>query len=153
VVNRKKGLDGIAIVMVGFLAGCATTGKSVGAGALVGAGVGAGAGLLADPGDQGQNRIRNVFIGSAIGGALGAGVGYVADRYVKDEKDESYRKGKVDKEKEISGRLDSTSVNQPRLIPAKTEARWVPDQVRGNTFIPGHFEFQIVEGARWESSK
>jgi hypothetical protein len=150
---RDKVFSCIGIVIIAALAGCSTTGKSVGAGGLVGGGLGAGAGLLADPGDNGQNRIRNVFIGSAIGGALGAGTGYVADRFVKDEKDEAYKKGKSDKEKEISDRLDSSSVSQPRLLPAKTEARWIPDQIRGNTFIPGHFEFNIVEGARWESNK
>ncbi len=38
---------------------------------------------------------------------------------------------------------------QPVLVPPKVDARFVDDQVRGNVFVPGHFEYQ-VRPARWK---
>ena len=38
---------------------------------------------------------------------------------------------------------------EPILIPPRVEARYVEDQVRGGTFIPGHVEYQIIEPAKW----
>lgn len=46
---KKKLFSRFAISMLTVCCGCATTGKSVGMGALTGAGVGAGVGFLADP--------------------------------------------------------------------------------------------------------
>lgn len=137
------------------LSGCATTGKSVAMGAAGGAALGAGAGLIADPGPKGKYRTRNVLIGTAIGGVIGAGAGYIADREIKDSKDDAYKKGKEDALKENADKqaqYDGGDSRQPQLIPPKTEARWVPDQIRGQTFIPGHFEYVILQGARWQGA-
>ena len=134
-----------------FVSACATTGGSVGAGAAAGGLVGAGVGAIADPGRHGVDRFRNVVIGTAIGGVVGAGVGFMMDRHVKDERQESYEKGKKEAEKDAESHAAESLGNLPRLIPAKTEARWVPDQIRGTTFVPGHFEYMIVEGARWSA--
>ena len=137
-----------------FISGCASTGKSIGAGALGGAALGGGVGAIADPGPNGKNRIRNVLIGSAIGSVVGAGAGYLADHAIKEDKDDAYKQGRSDAEKEISARAANSSDDaQPKLVPAKTEARWIPDQVRGSIFIPGHFEYLIIQGAHWESGK
>lgn len=141
----------IFLLMIG--ASCATTGRSVGLGAGTGAAAGTGVGLLANPGDNGQNRVRNVLIGSAIGGALGAGVGYLGDRVVRGKEQESYDKGKSEAKKETETQINTSLSEQPQLMPAKTEARWIPDQVRGNTFVPGHFEYVIIEGAKWQTSR
>jgi hypothetical protein len=135
------------------LFGCSTTGTSVGAGAGVGAALGATAGVLADPGPGGSNRFRNVVIGSAIGGALGAGTGFMIDREVKDEKQDAFEKGKQAALQEQASHSSGNSSGEPRLIPPKTEARWIPDQVHGSTFVPGHFEYVILENSRWESTK
>lgn len=135
------------------LSGCATTGKSIGAGGVGGATLGAGVGALADPGPDGENRVRNILIGTAAGGAVGAGAGYLVDRYVKEGEDEAYKKGKGDVQKEIFDQTSSSNAAQPRLIPPRTEARWIPDQVRGNIFVPGHFEYVIIEGAKWETKR
>jgi hypothetical protein len=135
------------------LAGCATTGSSVGAGAGVGAALGATAGVLADPGEGGANRFRNIVIGSAIGGALGAGTGFMIDRQAKDEKQEAFEKGKQAGVQEQASRATSSSGNEPRMIPAKSEARWIGDQVHGSTFVPGHFEYVILENSHWETGK
>ena len=133
-----------------LVSGCATTGQSVGLGAGSGALLGAGAGALADPGSHGGNRVRNVLIGTAIGGALGAGVGYLAGHNTENEKSEAYQKGKGDEKTEQQKRASNPDGTSPQLIAPKTEARWVPDQVRGTVFIPGHFEYVILEGAHWE---
>ena len=129
--------------------GCSTTGKSIGAGALSGGVLGAGVGALADPGNAGENRFRNVVIGTAVGSAVGAGTGFMADQYAKNEKVDAYEKGKKDAEEAVNARLKSSQSKQPRLLPAKTEAHWVNDSIRSNVFIPGHFEYQIIEPARW----
>lgn len=133
-----------------FMSACATTGGSVGAGAASGGLVGAGVGAIADPGSQGQNRIRNIVIGTAAGGVVGAGAGFMMDRHVKDERQEAFERGKKDGAREAPSSTRSPGAS-PQLMPAKTEARWIPDQVRGSTFVPGHFEYIIIENARWSA--
>lgn len=130
--------------------GCSTLGKSAGAGASVGAGVG----LIADPGPNGSKRIRNVLIGSAVGGVLGAGVGHILGKNAENDRTAARNQGKNEAALEMQSRLSAESnETQPRLIPPKTEARWVPDLARGSTFIPGHFEYVIIEPARWEMGR
>ncbi|MGZ6311230.1 MAG: hypothetical protein ACXWOH_11390 [Bdellovibrionota bacterium] len=125
--------------------------RSVGLGAGIGSAAGAGVGAIADPGPDGSNRIRNVVIGTAVGGALGAGAGFLLDRNAQSDRSSSFEQGKKAGIESVESEANSPGASTPRLIPAKTEARWVPDQVRGNTFVPGHFEYLITEGARWET--
>jgi hypothetical protein len=135
---------------LGMLFGCATTGQSVAAGGAGGAVLGAGVGALADPGEGGAHRIRNVLIGTGVGAVLGAGAGLLIHAGNESSKAEGLEKGKQQGQKEIEARANSPDGNPPRLIPPRTEARWIPDVVRGNTFVPGHFEYVILEGARWD---
>ncbi|MGE4232077.1 MAG: hypothetical protein AB7F43_02000 [Bacteriovoracia bacterium] len=150
---KRQNLYPLSLLALNLCIACSTPGRSIGAGAGVGAASGAAMGYLADPGQDGENRVRNVVIGSAIGGVLGAGVGFAADQLVKDEKQESYEKGKADAKKETPAQYSQAPYGNPTLLPAKTEAKWVPDQVRGNTFVPGHYEYIIIEGARWDASR
>lgn len=136
-----------------FVSACSTPGKSVGAGAALGGLAGAGVGAIANPGKKGENRFRNVVVGTAVGAAVGAGAGYLADRYVQNERDEAEAKGRAEANKENAGPPASAAFGSPQLVPAKTEARWVPDQIRGSIFVPGHFEYVIIEGARWETER
>jgi phage tail tape-measure protein len=136
-----------------FQSGCSTPSRSAGAGALAGGVAGAGLGALADPGRGGENRFRNVVIGTAIGSGVGAGAGFMLGEHVKDERDAAREDGKRNALKDAQTHAASSSGTTPRLIPARTEAHWVPDQIRGNTFVPGHFEYQIIENARWESGQ
>ena len=131
-----------------FSFSCSSTGKSVGAGAAAGGMLGAGVGAIADPGENGRNRSRNVVIGTAAGSATGAAAGFMVDRSAKDDRETAYAQGSKDGKKEISDQA-AYSGSGPRLLPAKTEAKWVPDQVRGNVFVPGHFEYVISETAHW----
>jgi phage tail tape-measure protein len=110
-------------------------------------------GALADPGSGGQNRFRNVVIGTAIGAGVGAGAGYMLGEHVRKERDSARAEGKSEAMKDAQAHAAEANSTAPRLIPARTEARWVSDQVRGNVFIPGHFEYQIIENARWESAQ
>jgi phage tail tape-measure protein len=142
-----------SILLINLCLGCSTTGKSVGAGATIGGLAGGTAGALADPGPGGSNRFRNVLIGTAIGGALGTGAGLLVDSAVKDDKKDSYEKGKKDAEHDFQVRSQATSGNEPKLIPPKTEARWIGDQVHGSTFVPGHFEYVILENSHWEPAR
>lgn len=127
--------------------GCSTSGKSTMAGAGIGAGLGAGVGAMVDPGPKGENRIRNVFIGSTAGALVGAGGGYLTHQGISKKEDEAYEKGK--KDGKTSAIEFTPNSAEPVLIPAKVEARFVDDQVRGSVFVPAHFEYRIVEPARW----
>lgn len=151
--KRKKFFLGCAFVCTASLSGCATTGQSIGAGATSGGILGAGVGALADPGQNGGNRIRNVLIGTAAGAIVGAGTGYATNEMVKGGNNDAYQKGKTDSQKEQAQAAASSGINPPKLVPPKTEARWIPDQARGSVFVPGHFEYVIIEGARWEPSR
>lgn len=143
----------ILLLSLTYFPGCATPGGSVGVGAAAGGLTGAGAGALADPGRHGANRLRNVVIGTAVGAAVGAGAGYAADRYVQGEREAAAKNVKDQAARDADTHAAAGAGLEPKLLPARTEARWMPDQVRGQTFIPGHFEYVITEGARWEAGK
>ena len=130
-----------------YLSACATGGKSTLLGTGVGAGVGAGIGALADPGPKGEGRIRNVFIGAAAGSLIGAGAGYLGHELVESKEKAAYEKGKKDSEKSQS--VSDSGSAAPVLLPPRVESRFVEEQVRGNVFVPAHFEYVIVEPARW----
>lgn len=134
--------------------GCSSTGGSLATGAGIGSLAGAGVGAVADPGPNGSNRFRNVVIGTAGGALVGAGTAYAIDRSNRDSVEDGKRQGRKDAEDEWSKRTASSSQSgSPELLPPKTEAKWIPDQVRGSTFVPGHFEYQIVAPARWDTKR
>jgi len=109
-------------------------------------------GAIADPGPDGNNRFRNIVIGTAAGSLVGAGAAYAIDRSNHDSNEDGKKQGKKEAEEEANRRNQSSgSGNTPELIPPKTEAKWIPDQVHGSTFVPGHFEYSIVSPARWEA--
>ena len=135
------------LTLLGVLTGCATSGKSTLVGSGVGAGVGAGIGAMVDPGPKGEGRIRNVFIGAAAGSLVGGVAGYLAHESIEKREKDALEKGKAEGKKEQSESF--VEGEQPVLIPAKVEPRFVDDQVRGNVFIPKHMEYRIVEPARW----
>ena len=138
-----------AVLVSGFLlGGCATGGKSTLFGAGVGAGVGAGIGAMVDPGPKGEGRIRNVFIGAAAGSLIGAGTGYLAHGGVESREKNAFEKGKKEGKKTPSEYVGGAP-GEPTLLPPRVEARFVDEQVRGNIYVPAHFEYVIVEPARW----
>ena len=144
-MRSRKVIAGIFLIAI--TPGCATSGKSTLLGGGVGAGVGAGIGAMVDPGPKGEGRIRNVFIGAAAGSLIGAGTGYFAHDAIEGREKDAYSKGK--KDAESSQPAASGQSGAPVLLPPRVEARFVDEQVRGTTFVPAHFEYIIVEPARW----
>lgn len=139
----------LSLPILAFLAqACATSGSSTLTGSAIGAGFGAGVGALADPGDKGRNRIRNVFIGATAGSLVGAGTGLLAHNVVEDNEKDAFEKGKSVGQKNAS-QASANGPTQPTLLPPRIESRFVDDSVRGNVFVPAHFEYVIVEPARW----
>lgn len=128
-----------------LLIGCATKGKSAGLGAAVGAGAGAIAGGLADPGQDGEYRTRNVIIGTALGGMAGLVAGDMIHQNIEAQKKEAFLQGKAAAPPPQAGAM-------PTLKPARVEAQWIEGHPVGqNRWVEGHYEFIIVEPARWEN--
>lgn len=139
----------IALLVSASLAGCATSTKSVLFGAGTGAAAGAGIGALVDPGPKGRGRIKNAYIGAAAGAVLGGGAGYLLHETIEAKETAALEKGKA--EGAMRAAQAASNGNPPNLIPAKVEVRFVDDQTKGNTFVPAHFEYVILEPARWSN--
>lgn len=141
----------LIILMLSFaltsvmLSGCATQNKSLALGGAIGAGTGAIIGGIADPGKDGQFRTRNVIIGSSFGAIAGMAGGAVIHSNSEDKKKEAYEQGKSEATKKLQ-----TSSTMPNLKNPKVEARWIDGKISGNRYIEGHFEYVIMEPARWE---
>jgi hypothetical protein len=131
-----------------FLTGCATQGRTTMLGSGIGTLLGGGVGAIADGGEEGKSRIRNVFIGSTIGGLAGTAAGFLSHELIENREKEAFEKGAKEENKR-----QNTSYSKPRiptLKQPKVESRYIDDQVKGNVFVPGHYEFYISESARWE---
>lgn len=133
---------GESIAVAAALTGCATSGSSTLLGSGIGAGLGAALGAAVDPGPKAEGRIRNVFIGAAAGSLLGGATALLTHNAIEAKADEAFEKGKKEGQK-------TTPADGPELLPAKVEARFVEETVRGSVFVPAHFEYVIVEPARW----
>jgi hypothetical protein len=133
-----------AIILV-ISSGCATQGKSLALGGAIGAGSGAIIGGIADPGKDGKYRTRNVIIGSALGSMAGMATAAFVHSRAEDNKREAYEEGRLDSEKK-----QLASGTMPNLKNPKVEAHWVDGKITGNRYIEGHFEYVILEPARWE---
>jgi hypothetical protein len=123
---------------------CASKGKSIGLGGTIGAGTGAALGGIINPGKNGEYRTRNVIIGAGIGGIAGMFAGNAIHDNNEKKQKEAFEKGKQ------SATQNQSSGVMPELRNPKVEARWVEGRVQGNRYVDGHFEYVIVEQARWE---
>ena len=124
------------------LAGCATQDKSKSLGGAIGTGVGAVLGGIADPGKDGQFRTRNVIVGAALGGMAGLIAGNVIHENTERQKQEAYKSGQASPTKKPD--------TMPNLQNPRVDARWVDGRILGNRYVDGHWEYVIVEPARWE---
>ena len=127
-----------------LLSSCATENKSLALGGTIGAGTGAIVGGIADPGKDGQYRTRNVIIGSSVGGMVGMATGALIHSNTEDKKREAVDQAKSDANKKLQ------SGAMPNLKNPKVEAHWVDGKIIGNRYVDAHFEYVIVEQARWE---
>ncbi len=125
-------------------AGCATQSKSIGLGGAIGAGGGAVLGGIADPGKNGEYRTRNVIVGSALGGMAGMIAGSVIHENTEKQKQEAFKRGQSSPAKQPG--------SMPNLKDPKVDARWVDGRIVGNRYVEGHWEYVIVEPARWEEN-
>lgn len=128
------------------LNGCATAGKSAAFGGAVGAGTGMAIGAIADPGQNGQYRTRNVVIGGALGTMAGMFAGSLIHSSGEKGKAEAFKAGQAS-----APPIDPNE--QPKLIPAQWRAEVVEAKRIGNRFIPRHVEFVITDQARWEEAQ
>ncbi len=131
----------LALTLVGILSACSTANKSVVAGAGFGAIGGAAIGGIADPGKNGEYRTRNVLVGATLGTMVGAVSGSLIHKKMEASKKEAYEKGKSTPRPDSSG--------QPTLTEPKVDARWIEGHGQGNRWIDGHWEYIILEPARW----
>lgn len=132
----------VALTLV--MAGCATQSKSIGLGGAIGAGGGAVLGGIADPGKNGEYRTRNVIVGSALGGMAGMIAGSLVHENTEKQKDEAFKRGQAS-----SGKKPDS---MPSLKTPKVDARWVEGRIIGNRYVEAHWEYLIVEPARWEEN-
>lgn len=136
----------IALIYIGALllaSGCATQGKSAGLGAAIGGGTGALIGHIADPGKNGEYRTRNVILGTAVGAMAGSIAGDLSYKELESQKRDAFLKGKASAPQARDGAM-------PTLKNPKVESRWVEGRISGNKYIEGHYEYIILEPARWE---
>jgi hypothetical protein len=132
--------------LICILSGCATSGKSMGLGAAIGAGTGMALGAIADPGQNGQYRTRNVIIGGTLGAMTGMIAGAAIHSASEKDKAEAYKSGQAS-----APPIDPNE--QPKLIPAQWRAEVVEAKRVGNRFIPRHVEYVITDQARWEDAQ
>ena len=134
----------ISIIALSFAcAGCVTQSKSLALGGGIGVGTGALMGSIADPGKSGEFRTRNIVVGSALGGMAGMIAGSLIHENTEKQKQEAFEKGQAAAPKKASGEM-------PSLKNPKVEARWVDAKTIGNRYVVGHWEYIIMEPARWE---
>jgi ABC-type uncharacterized transport system auxiliary subunit len=127
-----------------ILGGCSTAGKSVGLGAGLGGGTGMAIGAIADPGQNGQYRTRNIIIGGALGAMTGMIAGSVIHSSTEKDKAEAFKAGQAMAPPSIDPN------EQPKLIQAQWRAEVVEAKRIGNRFVPKHVEYIITDQARWE---
>jgi hypothetical protein len=138
-MQPRNYLSGLVIVTA--LCGCATESKSVGTGAAIGALGGAAIGGIADPGKNGEYRTRNVLVGAALGTVAGVVSGALIHKKMEEAKKVAFEKGQTNPK--------GGSGTAPALTEPKVEARWIEGHAQGNRFIDGHWEYLILEPARW----
>lgn len=145
-----KKLKLLFVATIAFsLTACSTGSKSMLFGAGTGAAAGAGIGALVDPGPKGRGRIKNAYVGAAAGAVLGGAAGYLIHDSMESRESAAFEKGKSEGLTRAS--KATSDGNPPNLIPPKVEVRFVDDQVKGNVFVPAHFEYIILEPARWSN--
>lgn len=134
------------LILVVTMTGCATESKSIGLGGAIGAGTGAVLGGIVDPGQNGEFRTRNVIVGSALGGMAGMIAGSLIHENTEGKKQEAFQKGQASAQHKSQGTM-------PDLKNAKVEAHWIEGRITGNRYVEPHWEYVIVEPARWQESE
>ena len=143
----KSSLSISSLLSLAALQSCVTPGGSIAAGAGSGAALGGVGGYAISQGASPGERNRQAAIGAGAGAVLGGITGYMVHNELKDRDQKSYEQGAKEAKKNSAVPVDPP--RPPMLVPAQTDAIWIDDQVRGTKYIPGHYEYQIREKARW----
>ncbi len=140
----------LLVLTLCFVPACSTTGRTTLLGMGLGLATGAAIGTAADAGPKARYRTQNVAIGSAIGSVLGAIVAFL---FHPNEAQRPISGTNVPAPAAISDPLTQPNglTTPPIMTPPKVETHFVDDEVVGNKFIPGHFEYQIVEPPKWNN--
>jgi hypothetical protein len=137
----------LLLVLALPLVGCATQTRSTMLGGAIGAGTGAVlGGIVAPGGKNGEYRTRNVIVGTAVGGMAGMVTGALIGDKIEKEKQEAFKNGQATRAKA------PPPGSPPSLQSAKVDARWVEGRIMGNRYVEGHWEYIIIEPARWEDN-
>ena len=139
----------LALALVSQITACASKGRSTLLGAGTGAAAGGAIGALVDPGPSGRGRIKNAYVGAAAGAVLGGAAGFIIQDSIDSKEAAAREKAKSDGM--LKAMQSGGSGSSPNLVPAKVEVRFVEDQIKGNVFVPAHFEYVILEPARWSN--
>jgi hypothetical protein len=130
------------LLILSLTSACATQGRSAGLGAAIGGGTGMSIGAIADPNANGEARTRNVIVGGALGSFLGMAAGLAVHKGMEISKAEGKKEGMAS--------AAQASGNPPQLSQPKVETIWVDSKIVGNRYVEGHFEYLILEPARWQ---
>ena len=133
----------LLLIILLIFSGCATSKKSVALGGVIGGTTGAVMGGISYPGRHGEERTRNVIIGTILGATAGIIAGKLFNSEIQKEKKKAFEKGKESAPRIAGGAI--ASLSNPQI-----ETRWVEGRIVGNRYVEGHFEYVIVEPARWE---
>jgi hypothetical protein len=131
-----------------FISGCAASGQTTLLGLGVGSLVGGAVGAAMDGGPRDRLRPQNIYLGSAIGGILAATTAFL---FHPDPEKKTEMADIAAKTNELMRPKKAVpeATEQPLLVPPKVETRYIDDQVKGSTFVPGHLEFQITQPSQW----
>lgn len=144
---KKKCLSIYLAAALGCV-GCASSGGTTLIGLAAGAATGGTIGAATDQSRRGRQQFQNASIGAAVGGALGAFIAFLV--HPRDAKEVTEPPvPKMIPGTQIPDSAQTAPTEAPVLTPAQVETRYVDDQVRGNTFVPGHLEYQIVQPSQW----
>lgn len=135
-----------ALITAFLVCGCATNGHSTLLGMGLGAVSGATAGYALDSGPNARYMPQNVGIGTAVGAVVGAVAGFLTHQLCKPTP--ALANPAPAMPQHLTSNLAS-GVTQPLLTTPKVETRYVEDQVKGDTYVPGHMEYKIVEPSQW----
>jgi hypothetical protein len=143
-----KILKPLSVFTLIFISGCATSGQTTLLGLGVGSLVGGAFGAAMDGGPRARLRPQNIFMGSALGGVLAATTAFFLH---PDPEKKTEMADIAAKTNELMRPKKAVpeATEQPLLVPPKVETRYIDDQVKGSTFVPGHLEFQITQPSQW----
>jgi len=118
------------------LSSCATNRESI----LAGAGVGAGVGALVGGQVSSNKKPEDVMIGSVTGALFGGLLGYLGFQ------------DRVHSEAKTNAKMNMPPINiDERVVPPVVRRVWVPEKIKDDNLIEGHYQWIIERHGIWKS--